>query len=196
MLPSVRRFGQTLVTVTVLLGATSLSRADELLRGPHPFVKENQVSIHTGYGIRLGDNAQGFRLQADYTYRLGQALWLDIQMGMVTGKCRTNQTACSQGKGDAVDILAGVAWKFQTNLPIVPYARVAAGTIFLFPDHTDSAWGLLARGAGGAHYFLYDWFGLGIELGASLGRAFYSASERSSAVVGGVDLNLGVALQF
>lgn len=197
MLPSVRRLGQIVIITSILLGTSSLPRAEEeLLRGPHPFVKENQVSIHTGYSLGMGDNAQGMRVQGDYTYRLSQRVWLDIQMGLVPGTCKTRETVCTKGSGDAVDILGGAAWKFQTNLPIVPYARLNLGTIFLFPDHSHSAWGLLMRGSAGAHYFLYDWFGLGAEIGASVGKVYYSAGERTSAGVGSLDANLGVALQF
>jgi hypothetical protein len=95
-----------------------------------------------------------------------------------------------------VDILGGAAWKFQTNLPLVPYAKVALGPIFLFPDNTRSAWGLLVRGGFGAHYFLYDWFGVGAEFTGAWGVGFFDADSHRTGSLGSVDINLGVALQF
>ena len=184
--------------MAVLLGlTTSSARADEeLLRGPHPFIKDNELTVHAGYSAGMGDNMRGLRMQGDYLNRLAQTLWLDIQMGVVSGSCRSNQTVCSNGSGNGVDILAGAAWKFQTNLPIVPYAKVAVGPIFLFPDNTRSAGGILARGGVGAHYFLYDWFGVGAELTGAWGAAFLAADSHRTGSLGSVDINLGVALQF
>jgi hypothetical protein len=139
---------------------------------------------------------RGLRVQGDYLNRLAQTLWLDIQMGVVSGSCRTNQTVCSNGSGNGVDILGGAAWKFQTNLPIVPYAKAAMGPIFLFPDNTRSAGGILVRGGVGAHYFLYDWFGVGAEFTGAWGVAFFAADSHRTGSLGSVDINLGVALQF
>ena len=197
MLAAVRTFGPTLIAFALLGASASSARAEEeLLRGPHPFIKDNELTLHAGYSAGVGDNVRGLRLQGDYLNRLAQAVWLDIQMGIVSGSCRTNQIACGNGSGNAVDILGGAAWKFQTNLPIVPYAKAAAGPIFLFPDSTRSAAGFLLRGAVGAHYFLYDWFGLGAEFAGSWGVAFFAADSHRTGSLGSVDMNLSVALQF
>jgi hypothetical protein len=197
MLAAVRWFGPTLIAFALLGASASFARAEEeLLRGPHPFIKDNELTLHAGYSVGLGDNMRGLRLQGDYLNRLAQTLWLDIQMGIVSGSCRTNQTACGNGSGNAVDILGGAAWKFQTNLPIVPYAKAAAGPIFLFPDSTRSAAGFLVRGGVGAHYFLYDWFGVGAEFAGSWGVAFFAADSHRTGSLGSVDMNLSVALQF
>ena len=201
MLLSVRTLRSTLLATLLafaLLGLTAASAQaeEELLRGPHPFIKDNELTLHAGYSAGLGDNIRGLRVQGDYLNRLAQTLWLDIQMGVVSGSCRTNQTVCSNGSGNGVDILAGAAWKFQTNLPIVPYAKFNFGSIFLFPDNTRSAGGILVRGGVGAHYFLYDWFGVGAELTGAWGMAFFAADSHRTGSLGSVDINLGVALQF
>jgi len=178
------------------LAASKAQAEEELLRGPHPFIKDNEVTLHAGYGAGLGDSMRGLRVQGDYLSRLAQTAWLDIQMGIVSGSCHTNPAACSNGGGNAVDILGGAAWKFQTNLPIVPYVKAAAGPIFLFPTSTRSAAGFLLRGGVGAHYFLYDWFGVGAEVTGAWGVAFFAADSHRTGALGSVDMNLGVAVQF
>jgi hypothetical protein len=190
MLSTVRTLAATMIALALLgVSASSAQAEEELLRGPHPFIKDNELTLHAGYSAGLGNNVRGLRLQGDYLNRLAQTVWLDIQMGIVTGSCHTNATACSSGGGNAVDILGGATWKFQTNLPIVPYAKAALGPIFLFPNDTRSAAGFLLRGGAGAHYFLYDWFGVGAEFAASWGVARTGA-------LGSLDANLSVALQF
>jgi len=197
MLTTVRSFGPTLIALALLsVSASSAQAEEELLRGPHPFLKDNELLAHAGYSAGLGDNMRGLRVQGDYLNRLAQAVWLDIQMGVVSGSCHANQTVCGSGGGNAVDILGGAAWKFQTNLPIVPYAKAAVGPIFLFPDSMRSAAGFLVRGGVGAHYFLYDWFGVGAEFTGSWGVAFFAADSHRTGSLGSVDMNLGVALQF
>ena len=201
MLSPVRSLGLpplAFVFAIALLGlsASSAQAEEELLRGPHPFIKDNELALHVGYGAGLGDTMRGLRVQGDYLNRLARTAWLDIQMGIVSGSCQTDPTACESGGGNAVDILGGVAWKFQTNLPIVPYVKAAVGPIFLFPSGTRSAAGFLARGGVGAHYFLYDWFGVGAEVTGSWGVAFFAADSHRTGALGSVDMNLGVALQF
>lgn len=186
-----------IVTLACALVVAAPARAadEELLRGPHPFIKDNQVSLHAGGSLGAGDSARGLRVQADFTSRWTQAIWADVQMGVVNGRCRADQSVCGNG-GNTVDIVGGVAWKFQTNLPLVPYARAAAGPTFLFPDGARSVAGFLVRGGVGAHYFLFDWFGLGAEFAGDWGMAFFGNSAHRTGTLGGVDASLGVALQF
>jgi hypothetical protein len=184
-------------TFAVFLGAVFYTHAEEeLLRGPHPFIKDNELALHAGYSGGLGDYVSGLRLQGDYGYRLGQIPWFDLQMGVVSGGCQTDAITCSKGAGNAVDILAGVAWKFEAKLPIVVHARVDGGPVFLFPDGTRSAAGFLMRGAAGAHYYLYDWFGLGAEIGGAWGLGFFRSAPRHTGNLGSLDASLGVTLQF
>jgi hypothetical protein len=186
-----------LLPITVLLCAAFPVRAEEeLLRGPHPFIQNDELDLHAGYAFAFGDDVSGLRMQADFSHRLGQVVWLDIQMGVVSGSCHTGDTTCSRGSGNAVDILAGAAWKFQTRLPLVIHVRADGGPVFLFPDSTRSAAGFLLRGAAGAHYYLYDWFGLGGEIGGTYGLGFFRTSPSHTGNLGSLDATLGVALQF
>ena len=168
----------------------------ELLRGPHPFIKDNELALHAGGGLGLADYVSGLRLQADYSYRLGQVVWLDLEMGLVSGSCHTNEGTCNRGNGSAIEVLAGAAWKFQTNIPLVLHFRAAGGPVFLFPDSTRSAAGIMMRGGGGVHYYLYDWFGLGGEISGAYGFAFFRTTPRHTGDLGSIQATLGVTLQF
>jgi hypothetical protein len=185
-----------LSSLAVLLSAVPAAAEEELLHGPHPFIKDNELALHAGYAAGLGGNVSGVRMQADFNHRLGQVVWFDLQMGVVSGSCHTEQLTCTRGSGNAVDILAGAAWKFQTKLPLVIHTRVDGGPIFLFPDSTRSAAGILFRGGVGAHYYLYDWFGLGGELGAAYGLAFFRTTPRHTGQLGSIQATVGVTLQF
>jgi len=186
-------FGRTFLCAFLLVETAAFAQPEaEVLRGPHPFIKDNELSLHAGYGAGLGDAPQGVRLQGDYSYRVGQVPWLHIQMGVLAGGCDSGQAVCDNGM--AVDILGGLTWKFQTNLPIVPYAKVGAGPVFLFPERSRDAAGLLVRGGGGAHYYPFDWFGLGVEFTGAWGAAFPRGGSTMS--LGCLDFNVGVALQF
>ena len=114
--------------LVLLCAALPVQAEEELLRGPHPFIKNDELALHAGFSGGLGDNVSGLRLQGDYGYRLSQVTWLDIQMGVVSGSCRSKEIACSDGTGYSVDIVAGAAWKFQTRLPRVK--RTLAGAVF------------------------------------------------------------------
>lgn len=189
-------FRVLLALAVVLRAATSAAAEEELLRGPHPFIKTDEVFLHAGYSGGLGDNVSGLRLQGDYSYRVGQATWLDIQMGVVSGSCRSKEIACGDGTGNAVDIAAGAAWKFQTRLPLVVHVRVDGGPLFVFPDSAQSSIGVIFRGGAGAHYYLFDWFGLGAEIAGAWGLGFFRADPSHTGHLGSVEATLGVALQF
>jgi len=182
--------------LVLLCAALPVQAEEELLRGPHPFIKNDELALHAGFSGGLGDNVSGLRLQGDYGYRLSQVTWLDIQMGVVSGSCRSKEIACNDGTGNSVDIVAGAAWKFQTRLPLVVHVRVDGGPLFLFPDSTRSSAGFIFRGGAGAHYFLYDWFGLGAEIAGAWGMGFFRASPSHTGNLGSVEATLGVALQF
>ena len=185
------------VVAIALLGPSLPAQAEEeLLRGPHPFIKDSEVTLHAGYSAGFGDNVRGLRVQGDYLYRLQQSVWLDLQMAVIAGSCHSDPAICSSGSGAAVDIAAGAVWKFQTNLPIVPYVKAAAGPLFLFPQDSRSAAGVLLRGGLGAHYYLFDWFGVGAEVSGAGGVAFYGVAGHNTSGVGDVAATVGVALQF
>jgi hypothetical protein len=166
---------------------------DELLRGPFPFQKENELSVHAGYALGLGDAASGTRVQVDYGLALQRGPWLDIQMGMVAGRC---SDPCGVGGGQAFDVLAGAKWKYQMKVPAVPYAKLALGPIFMFPANTSNATGLLVRGAVGANYFFTDWLGFGLELSGAWGLAFYDVGAMRTGTLGSIDFMFGTEFQF
>jgi len=187
-----------LFPIALLLAALAApARGEEtLLRGPHPFNQQNFIALHAGWGLGFGDAPVGPRLQGDYQYRLSGPAWLDLQMGVLAGDCRGRAQPCGAGTGKAVDILAGAAWNFQTSVPLVPYARVAAGPVFLFPEGVRSSAGFLLRGGAGIHYFFYDWFGVGAEITLAWGLAVYDLSALRSGNLTTVDGNVGVRWHF
>lgn len=166
---------------------------DELLRGPFPFLKENELSAHAGYAIGLGDAPSGTRVQVDYGLALQRGPWLDIQMGLVAGHC--NGTCGAEG-GRAVDVLAGAKWKYQMKVPVVPYAKLALGPVFMFPADTSNAAGLLVRGAVGANYFFTERLGFGAEISGAWGQAFYDLGAMRTGTLGSVDFMFGTEYQF
>lgn len=172
-------------------------QADDFLRGPHPFLKENELSVHGGYAVGFGDTFSGIKAMADYGYQLAGSLWLDVGLGFLSGACRPRATeeGCGLRSGNAAEVLAGIKWKLQMNVPVVPYAKLSGGLAFLFPDEARDAAGLLARGGVGAKYFFYDWFGLGPEITFAVGYAGYGDAFLARRLIA-VDLGLGVELQF
>ncbi len=62
-----------LLSALAALGATAVgagaARADEnLLRGPHPFRRDNQISAHVLVASGRGDSMSGTNLAFDYNY--------------------------------------------------------------------------------------------------------------------------------
>jgi hypothetical protein len=182
--------------VFLLVCSGSVRAEDLLLRGPHPFNKENFLAFHGGWAAGFGDGPQGPRLQGDFQFRLGVVTWLDLQMGVLVGDCRGRASPCGVGTGNAVDILGGFAWNFQTDLPLVPFVRIAAGPIYLFPDGGPRRIGVLLRGGGGAHYFFYDWFGVGAEVSTAWGLAIDDIGPFRSDRLGFLDATLGAIWHF
>jgi hypothetical protein len=184
-----------LLLAALCLAAASPARGDEaLLRGPYPFARENELSARAGYAVGLGDAPSGTRLQLDYGFGTQRGLWLNIQMGLVADRCLDG--VCSPEAGTMVDVVAGAKWKFQTTVPLVPYARLAVGPVFMFPEATPDTPGILVRGALGANYFLVEWLGLGVELAGSWGQALYDLGAMRTGTLGSVDFMLGAELEF
>lgn len=181
-----------------LAAGTGAARADELLQGPHPFLRDNELSIHGGFGFGPGDAASGTRAAVDYGLNLGGGLWFDLQLAYLSGSCDglSFATRCGPDTGDVAEVLGGFKWKFQMDVPVVPYAKLVVGPLFVLPDRARSAIGLLARGAIGGKYFFYDWLGVGAELGLAFGGAAFRDEDMLSGSVGWVDFALGAELQF
>ena len=177
--------------------AAGPARAENLLEGPHPFLRSNELSLHGGYGAGFGDTFAGPKVILDYGYKLERGIWLDLGLGLLSGVCRTHldDPACAR-KGDSAEVLAGIKWKLRMSIPVVPYVKALAGLAYQFPDNAHSAWGPLLRAGLGAKYFLYEWFGVGGEVTISAGRAGYQDDTTLSHALGGLDATLGAEVQF
>lgn len=166
-----------------------------VLTGPHPFLKENAITVHYLLAHGLGDTFSGNGLGLGYGYMLDGPLWLDLQVNVRGDSCALT-VSCGPLHGSDAEVLGGVAWRFRTDLPIVPYLRGGAGLVYLFPEGAQSAVGLTVRAGGGAKYYAYDWLGFGAEIGASLGHAFFSDAYPGSRRYRLIDLAFGIELQF
>src|SRR4051812_17650914 len=54
----------------------------------HPFLRDNELSVHGGYAAGFGDTFAGPKAAIDYGYKLAGSLWLDIAGGFLCGVCQ------------------------------------------------------------------------------------------------------------
>jgi len=195
----------TALALVFAMLSPSVARAEEnqnLLHGPHPFLKDNELSVHALIGEGQGDALSGAKLELGYGYKLtgGAApFWLNLLLSFEHSGCNPPSgatDACASVTGDVVETMAGVKWKFATPVPLVPYLQGNAGLVFAFPNGATNALGLALRAAGGANYFFFDWLGLGIQVGVSVGRIDYDATFHGSHTYSVVDFGGGVEFQF
>jgi hypothetical protein len=152
-----------LLTASALVAAVLLpssARADEnqnLLHGPHPFLKENELSVHALIGEGLGDALSGAKLELGYGYKLtggADPFWLNLLLSFEHSGCNPASGGtgdCAGVTGDIVETMAGMKWTFATPLPVVPYVQGNAGLVFAFPNGATNALGLAIRGPRGAY---------------------------------------------
>ena len=184
------------------LGSPAAARADDnLLHGPHPFLKENDLSAHVLIANGLGDSMSGAKLAFDYGYRLWGGVvptGLDLAINVQQASCSPSQSpgVCRPDTGAIFETLAGVKWKFPTPIPLVPFATAAGGLAFAFPNGVDAGAGLMVRAVGGANYFFFDWLGLGAQVGFSLGSLNYDATFPGSHTYAVFDVGGGIEFQF
>jgi hypothetical protein len=185
-----------------IASAAGTARADDnLLRGPHPFRKDNQVSAHILVASGRGDTMSGTKLALDYNYKLTSSwipLWLDLGFNAQHGGCNPAPmaTACASNTGDVFETFGGVRWMFATPLPLVPYLGAVAGLAFAFPNSVSAANGFMLRAVGGANYFFFDWLGLGGQVGYSLGSLNYDNTFTGSHTYAILDVGGGLIFQF
>jgi hypothetical protein len=186
----------------LLLPTAARAAAEEnLLHGPHPFLKENELSVHVLIGEGQGDAISGAKLELEYGYRLtpGPApFWLNLLISFENSGCNESPggTDCASATGDIVETMAGAKWKLATPIPVVPFVKGNAGLVFAFPNGANNAMGVAIRAAGGANYFFFDWLGLGAEVGFSLGRIAYDSTFTGSHTYSIVDFGGGLEFQF
>ncbi|HVZ70968.1 MAG TPA: hypothetical protein VHJ20_01225 [Polyangia bacterium] len=188
------RFPLAATVVALCVALASPARADEnMLRGPHPFLKSNELSAHILLAGGGGSTPGGTKLAVDYGYKLAPPLWFDVALNYQHSTCheQSGATTCSQATGDVWETLAGVKLKFATAIPVVPFVKAMAGFAFEFPDGRYNGGGIAGRVGGGANYFFYDWLGLGVELGVSFG--YLSTNPTGYSVI---DFGGGLEFQF
>ena len=191
-----RRASLCLCALALALAAGP-AHAENLLEGPYPFLRDNELSIHGGYGAGFGDTFGGPKAFVDYGYKLNRGFWLDLDVGFLSGVCRprVDNPDCVR-TGDTAEVLVGIKWKLRMNVPVVPYAKLVGGLAYQFPDAVRSAAGPMLRAGLGATYFFYEWIGVGAEVTASAGRAGYQDGATLSRALGGLDATLGAEVQF
>ncbi len=188
----------------LVLGAAlllpSAARAEEnLLHGPHPFLKDNELSVHALIGEGQGDAISGAKLEVDYGYKVTAPFWLNLLVSFEHSGCNPAPGGagdCPGVTGDIVETMAGAKWKLGTPIPLVPFLKADAGLVFAFPNGATDALGLAVRAAGGANYFFFDWLGLGAQVGFSLGRIDYDGTFHGSHTYSIVDFGGGLEFQF
>jgi len=196
-----RSTSAVLAVLAAIAALGGSARADEqLLHGPYPFRRDNQVSAHVLVASGRSDSMSGTKLAFDYNYKLTggwNPLWLDLGFNFQHGACNQAQgTVCGQDSGDVFETLAGVRWAFATPLPLVPFVGAAGGLAFAFPNGASAASGVMLRVVGGANYFFFDWLGLGGQVGYSLGSLNYDSTFTGSHTYAVLDLGGGLIFQF
>jgi hypothetical protein len=195
-----RRFPAIRMATAIVAGALAFALAppaaradDNMLRGPHPFLKDNELSAHVQVVAGFGRTPGGSKIAADYGYHLYRPLWLDLQLNVQRAPCHSPSGAstCDQPSGSIFETMAGAKMKFATPIPVVPYLKGAVGLAFAFPDGARNGMGPAVRVGGGANYFFFDWLGLGVEFAYSLGHLSTGDSTYAEFDVGG-----GIEFQF
>jgi hypothetical protein len=195
-----RRFPQAMraslcgVLAAAALLAPGHARADDyVLRGPHPFLKDNELSAHVQIVAGLGGTPGGTKVATDYGYRLTGPAWLNLQLNFQRAPCHSPSGAstCDEPSGSVFETLAGVKLQWATPIPLVPYVKGAVGLAYAFPNGAANTLGFAARGGGGAAWFIFDWLGFGAEFGYSVGSMSTGSSTYSELDFGG-----GVEFQF
>ena len=193
----------SLSALAAIAAAAGPARADEnLLRGPFPFRKDNQVSAHVLIGTGQGDTMSGTKLAFDYNYKLTGGfipLWLDLGVNAQLGGCNatTAAAACSSNTGDVFETVGGVRWTFAPPIPLVPYMGAVGGLVFAFPNSARGgdrrAWS--ARWAAPTTSCSTGW-AAALQVGYSLGAIGYDSTFVGSHTYAVLDIGGGVVFQF
>jgi hypothetical protein len=181
--------------VVVGLVASASAAEAQLLSGEPSFRWDYQADVQYLMGQGVGDSFSGTGLALDFAYQIRPSIWFDLGLNVRQSRCAILGD-CGRYSGDAAELLAGVKWQLRAGIPLVPYARVGAGPLFLFPSQGENAQGFGVRGDLGVRYFFTDWLGLGVGVGMTLGRASYAASYTGSKTIQVADLVFGAAFQF
>jgi hypothetical protein len=161
---------------------------------------ENALTITGGYGV--ANQFHGLRAGVGFGYELAGSLWFDLHLDVIdasTGNPADRiSVACTNcGKVETfASVLGGLSYRLRANIPVIPYASVTAGPVYLFNRNARGAIGIAMRTSVGARYYLYEWLGLGAELGGLLGGAVMDESSGLSSNLAIFDLGLSAEFQF
>jgi hypothetical protein len=199
--PQAIRAGALAALAAAALAPASARAEDNLLHGPHPFLKDNELSAHVLLVAGVADTPGGTKIAADYGYRLSNPVWLNLQVNYQRAACHAPSGAptCNEASGSVFETLAGVKLKWATPIPLVPYVKGGVGLAYAFPNGAGNAMGFAARGGAGANYFFFDWLGFGAELGYSVGSLSIGSSAIGGAAGGSSsysELDFGGGLEF
>ena len=176
-----------LVLAAALL-VPSVARAEEnLLHGPHPFLKDNELSVHVLIGEGQGDALS--RRQA------GARLWLqaDLRAGALLAEparlVRAQRLQSRAGRRRRLPRRHRRHRRDHGRRQVEVRERRSPGALSAgrtrawcsrSPTARRTPRASPSRAAGGANYFFFDWLGLGAQVGFSLGRIDYDATFTGS----------------
>ncbi|HEY0707427.1 MAG TPA: hypothetical protein VGG33_11555 [Polyangia bacterium] len=178
---------------------TITTPAGRPLQGPHPFRQDNALSLTAGYGF--ANQLDGVRGAVGYGRAIAGSLWFDLRIDLIdsTDPAPAPQsppcTNCAQ-VDTLASVLGGLSYRLRADIPVIPYGSVTAGPVFLFNSGARGAVGFALRAAAGARYYLHEWIGFGIELGAVAGGAVVDEDAGLSSNVAQFDLGLSAEYQF
>lgn len=165
----------------------------DLLRARGPNIIAAGVGLAAGFTEASNG---GFRLNLEWSYQLARLFWFDVIGGVsLGGNCtvleeettggitRVVNSRCNAFSGVGIDLLAGIQMKFVNirmwKVPVVPFARVAAGVAFIIADTPNDGAAIVLRVGGGARYYFTNWFSVGAELAITLGPALRNHLDTS-----------------
>jgi hypothetical protein len=182
------------------LAAASARANENVLHGPQPFLRDNELAAHVLIAKGYGDSPGGGKLALDYGYKVvGGTIptWLALAVNIQRSDCMSGTSlSCGPQGGSVFETLGGLRWQFATPIPLVPYISGAVGVVFAFPEIGHAAAGFTGRVVGGANYFFFDWFALGGQVGVSLGHLGYDSTVPGSHTYSVLDLGGGAEFMF
>jgi len=177
----------TLVALLLVSSALSTAARAEIQAGVRQeFPSKHEISVHTGfqagYGAKLGSTS-GFKLDADYAYRFHPFIWFNADIanvfgfGSADGFCAHAVGECYRG-GWALELMAGLKFKFATRIPLVVEVPALLGVEVLYNrDCGDNgAAAPVVKTGGGVKYFLTRKIGVGGKIDMAFGPGFHGSS--------------------
>jgi hypothetical protein len=169
------------------------------LRGPHPFLQENVLTLTAGYGF--ANQLSGVRGALGYGRDIAGSLWFDLRLDLIDNSdpapAPQNPPCTNCAQVDTLaSVLGGLAYRLRADIPVIPYGSLTAGPVFMFNTGARGAIGFAVRASVGARYYLHEWIGLGVELGAVAGGAVVDQDAGLSENIAQFDLGLSAEYQF